>query len=98
MKVAAPQPKITSAATAKTKPSERPFASASSTGTGNRSASVDATRNAAMPAILPVEPGSCRNENVAATYAATPTSETGATTASSRTGGSALRNYELVTR
>src|SRR5437763_14206470 len=90
MNVAAPQPKITSAATAKTNPSESPFASAPSTGTGNRSARIEATRNAATPAIVPVEPGSRKNENVAARYAATPTSETGATTASSRDGGSAL--------
>jgi hypothetical protein len=35
-----------------------------------------------------VEPGFLRNENVAARYAATPTRETGATTARSLAGGS----------
>ena len=56
MKVAGAQPKSTRAATAKTKPSETPFASAPSTGTGKRSASVEATRNAATPAIVVARP------------------------------------------
>ena len=47
-----------------------------------------------------VEPGSRSKENVAARYAATPTRETGATTASSLAGGSALpliyeRRYQV---
>ena len=67
MKVAGAQPKSTSAATAKTKPSETPFASASSTGTGKRSASVEATRNAETPASVVHDPGSRKNVNVAAT-------------------------------
>src|SRR6478752_5451310 len=89
MNVAGAQPKSTSAATAKTKPSETPFASAPSTGTGNRSASVDATTNATTPATVVAEPGLCKKENVAARCAATPSRETGATTASSLAGGSA---------
>src|SRR6478735_5238828 len=89
MKVAGAQPKSTRAATAKTKPSETPFASASSTGTGKRSASVEATRNAVTPASVVHDPGSRKNVIVAARYAATPTTETGATTASSLAGGSA---------
>src|SRR5437764_5917673 len=80
---------MTSAATAKTNPSETPFASFPSTGTGNRSASVDARRNAATPAIRAVDPGCATNHTVAARYAATPTRETGATTARSLAGGSA---------
>jgi hypothetical protein len=51
---------------------------------------VDATRKIATPAITVVDPGSLRKENVAARYAATPTRETGATTASNLAGGSAL--------
>src|SRR6478735_12021988 len=89
MKVAGAQPKSTRAATAKTKPSETPFASASSTGTGKRSASVEATRNAVTPASVVHDPGSRKNVTVAAIYAETPTTETGATTASSLAGGSA---------
>src|SRR4051812_36981587 len=89
MNVAGPQPKRISSATAKTKPSETPFASAPSTGTGKRSARVEASRNATTPSIVVVEPGLLKKENVAARYAATPTSETGATTASSLAGGSA---------
>src|SRR6187549_2065007 len=89
MKVAGAQPKSTSAATAKTKPSETPFASASSTGTGKRSASVEATRKALTPARVVHDPGLVKNVYVAARYAATPTTETGATTASSLAGGSA---------
>src|SRR3954462_8231709 len=87
-KVAGAQPNRSRAATAKTKPSETPFASAPSTGTGNRSASVEASRNAPTPTTVVVEPGSPAKENVAATYAATPTRETGATTARSLAGGS----------
>src|SRR3954447_12603050 len=89
MKVAGAQPKSTRAATANTKPRETPFASAPSTGTGNRSASVDATRKAVTPASVVHDPGSRKNVIVAARYAATPIRETGATTARSLAGGSA---------
>jgi hypothetical protein len=88
--VAGAQPKSTSAATVKTNPSETPFASAPSTGTGKRSARVDATRNATTPTTVVVDPGSRAKKNVAAQNAATPTRETGATTASNLAGGSAL--------
>src|SRR3954463_16799904 len=91
MKVAGAQPKSTRAATANTKPSETPFASAPSTGTGNRSASVEATRKAKTPTTVVSDPGSLTKENVAARYAATPTRETGPTTARSLAGGSARR-------
>src|SRR4051794_39697763 len=87
--VAGAQPKSTSAATAKTKPSETPFASAPSTGTGKRSASVEATRNAVTPASVVHDPGSRKKVYVAARYAPIPTRETGATTARSLAGGSA---------
>src|SRR3954447_25859869 len=89
MKVPAPQPKRISSATAKTNPSETPFASAPSTGTGKRSARVEATRKANTPRIVVADPGLLKKETVAARYAATPTRETGATTASSLAGGSA---------
>jgi hypothetical protein len=60
---------------------------------------VDATRKIPTPAITVVDPGSLRKENVAARYATTPTRETGATTASSLAGGSALpfisRRYQV---
>src|SRR6476661_6772334 len=90
MNVAGAQPNRTRAATAKTKPSETPFASAPSTGTGNRSVSIEASRNAPTPSTTVVEPGSRRKTKVAARYAPTPTSDTGATTARSFAGGSAL--------
>src|SRR3954453_12031763 len=90
MKVPAPQPKRISSATAKTNPSETPLASAPSTGTGKRSASVEATRKATTPTTVVVEPGSRAKTYVAAQNAATPTRETGATTASNLAGGSAL--------
>src|SRR5437588_3161801 len=80
MIVAGAQPKRTRAATVKTNPRETPFASAPSTGTGNRSARVDAIRNAATPATIVAEPGSRAKTTVAAMNAATPTMETGATT------------------
>src|SRR3954471_21931799 len=89
MKVPAPQPKRISSASAKTKPSETPFASAPSTGTGKRSARVEASRNAPTPAIVVAEPGSPANSTVATAYAVRPTRETGATTASSLAGGCA---------
>src|SRR6476469_2247656 len=89
MKVAGAQPKSTSPATAKTKPSETPFASAPSTGTGKRSVRIAATRNAPTPRMISGDRVSRANTNVAARYAATPTRETGATTASNLAGGSA---------
>src|SRR3954447_25629131 len=88
--VAGAHPNSTSAATAKTKPRETPFASAPSTGTGNRSVSIDASRNATTPSTTVVDPGSRRKTIVATRYAPTPTNDTGATTASSFVGGSAL--------
>src|SRR4051794_11451991 len=80
---------MTRAATANTNPSETPFASFPSTGTGKRSASVEARRNAAIPAPSAVEPGCVTNQKGAARYAAPPTTETGTTTARSLAGGSA---------
>src|SRR5471032_1644696 len=88
MKVAGAQPKRTSAATANTKPSDTPLASVPSTGTGRRSANVDAARNATTPATVAGRPGCNTNSIVAARYAAIPAIETGATTASSLAGGS----------
>jgi hypothetical protein len=87
--VAGAQPKSTRPATAKTNPSETPFASAPSTGTGNRSARVAATRKAVTPPTVVHDPGSRKKVMVAARNAATPTRETGATTARSLAGGSA---------
>src|SRR6185437_8668514 len=97
MNVAGAQPKSTSAASAKTKPRETPFASAPSTGTGKRSASVEAMRNAPTPAIVVAEPGSRAKATVATAYAGMPTSETGATTASSLAGGCARRLIRVAT-
>src|SRR5512146_2417307 len=89
MNVAGAHPNSTRAATAKTKPSETPFASAPSTGTGKRSASVEATRNAPTPASVVPEPGARANATVATAYAVMPTRETGTTTASNLAGGCA---------
>src|SRR5947209_4099684 len=86
-----------SAASAKTKPSETPFASAPSTGTGNHSARVEATRNAPTPATVVAEPGSRANATVATAYAVRPTRETGATTASNLAGGCARPLIRVAT-
>src|SRR6185437_302995 len=50
------------------------------------------------PAIVPARPGCCPNSTAAATYAAPPTRETGATTARSLAGGSTLAGMSEVTR
>jgi len=65
--VPAAQPKRTTPATPKTKPSETPRASFPSTGTGYRCATVDAASTPKMPASVVAPCGSPANANAAAT-------------------------------
>src|SRR5207248_11749370 len=64
----------------KTKASETPFASRSSTGTGKRSARSEAPRNAARPARTVTLCVAIPKERAAATTVASPATQTGMTT------------------
>src|SRR3954470_11605207 len=83
----AAQPKRTIDATPKTKESETP-GSIPSTGTGKRSAKVDAARSATRPISVVVLCCESANETAPASVTARPARQTGATTARSRGGGS----------
>src|SRR5215813_8741656 len=83
----AAQPKRTIEATPKTKDSETPPTSMPSTGTGKRSARVDAASRAAMPMTVVVLCGVTAKDAIAPTVTPRPATQTGTMTASSRVGG-----------
>ena len=87
----AAQPKRTIDATPKTNESETPPVSTPSTGTGNRSASVEALSNAASPSSVAALCGVIANETAAAHATPSPAAHTGTRTARSRGGGKARR-------
>src|SRR5689334_6984754 len=83
----AAQPKRTIEATPKTNESDTPPASIPSTGTGKRSASVDAPSSAARPISVVVLCGVTAKDARAARVTARPAAQTGTITARSRVGG-----------
>src|SRR3954470_19978871 len=83
----AAQPKSTIEATPKTNESETPPVSIPSTGTGKRSARVEALSSAASPTIVVVLCGVTANEAAAANATLKPARQTGAMTARTRVGG-----------
>src|SRR5215831_5535502 len=85
----AAQPNKTIEATPKTNDSETPGGPTPSTGTGKRSASVDAIMSAATPRMVVVLCGVIAKETIAAHVTARPARQTGMTTASRRGGGKA---------
>jgi hypothetical protein len=86
----AAQPKRTIEATPKTNESETPR-STPSTGTGKRSASVEAVSSAAMPRSVVVLCGTTANDAAAAQATPRPATQTGRRTARTRGGGRARR-------
>src|SRR5919197_4855063 len=85
----AAHPKRTIEATPKTNESETPGGPTPSTGTGKRSASIDAVTSAASPSSVVVLWGVTANDTIAAHVTTSPATQTGATTASKRGGGRA---------
>ena len=70
----------------KTKPSETPPVSIPSSGTGYRSASVEAPSRPAIPASVSASNGEAASETAVAVATRRPNSPTGRTTAASRGG------------
>src|SRR5919197_4591219 len=91
----AAQPKRTIEATPNTKESETPPVSTSSTGTGKRSARVEALRSAASPSSVVALCGVTANDPAAAHATPSPATQTGTRTARSRGGG---RTRRVTTR
>src|ERR1700745_1397938 len=91
----AAQPKSTIEATPKTNESETPPVSIPSTGTGKRSARVEALSSAASPSRVAVWCGVTANEIAAAHATPTPAIQTGTMTARTRVGG---RTRRVITR
>src|SRR5215210_5032321 len=87
----AAQPKRTIEATPNTNESETPPVSTPSTGTGKRSASVEALTSAAIPSSVAVLCCETANEAAAAQATPSPAAQTGTKTARSRGGGSSRR-------
>src|SRR5215217_4867528 len=87
----AAQPKRTIEATPKTNESETPPVSTPSTGTGNRSAKVEALTSAAMPSSVAAWCGVVAKATAAAHVTPSPPMQTGARTTSSRGGGKTRR-------
>src|SRR5262245_10820529 len=87
----AAQPKRTIEATPKTNDSETPPVSTPSTGTGNRSASVEARSSAARPSSVVVLCGVTAKDTTAAQVTPRPAAQTGRRTARSRGGGKTRR-------
>ena len=85
----AAQPNRTIEATPKTNESDTPGGPTPSTGTGKRSARVEAVTNAASPRMVLVMCGVIANETIAAQVTPRPARQTGKTTASRRGGGKA---------
>src|SRR6476619_318850 len=83
----AAQPNSTIDATPKTKESDTPPVSIPSTGTGKRSARVEAASSAARPTRVVVLCGVTANESTAAHATPKPAAQTGAMTARTRVGG-----------
>jgi len=83
----AAQPKSTIEATPKTKDSETPPVSIPSTGTGKRSARVEAVSSAAKPTRVVVLCGVTAKEIAPAHATPRPAAQTGAMTARTRVGG-----------
>src|SRR5215217_2080514 len=87
----AAQPKRTIEATPNTNESETPPVSTPSTGTGKRSASVEARSSAARPSSVVVLCGVPAKDTTAAAVTPRPAAQTGTSTASSRGGGKTRR-------
>src|SRR5690242_4187050 len=87
----AAQPKRTIEATPKTNDSETPGGPTPSTGTGKRSARVEAVTRAANPRMVVVLCGVIANDAIAAHVTPRPGRQTGNTTANRRGGGRAGR-------
>src|SRR5512133_1077260 len=87
----AAQPKRTIEATPKTNESETPPVSTPSTGTGKRSARVEASRSAARPSSVAVLCGVTAKDTTAAQVTPRPAAQTGTSTARSRDGGKTRR-------
>src|SRR4029450_12210885 len=87
----AAQPKRTIEATPKTNESETPPVSTPSTGTGKRSARVEARRSAARPSSVVVLCGVTAKDTTAAQVTPRPAAQTGRRTARSRGGGKTRR-------
>src|SRR5215218_685335 len=87
----AAQPKRTIEATPKTNESETPPVSTPSTGTGKRSASVEARSSAARPSSVVVLCGVTAKDTTAAEVTPRPAAHTGTSTARSRGGGKTRR-------
>src|SRR6266542_5544678 len=85
----AAHPKRTIEATPKTKESETPGGPTPSTGTGKRSASIEALTSAVRPSSVVALCGEIANENTAAHVTPKPAAQTGPTTASRRGAGKA---------
>src|SRR5262245_65568341 len=92
----AAQPKRTIDATPKTNESDTPPVSTPSTGTGKRSARVEAASSAARPTSVVVLCGVTANEAAAAQATPRPATHTGRRTASNRGGGKARRGVQAL--
>src|ERR1700745_1719803 len=92
----AAQPKSTIEATPKTNESDTPPVSTPSTGTGKRSARVEAASSAARPMSVVVLCGGTANEAAAAHATPRPATHTGTRTASNRGGGKARRVMQAL--